>query len=32
MTDVHVIGAGMTPFTRIAEASLADLARDAVYR
>lgn len=31
MTDVHVIGVGMTPFTRSTDASLTDLASDAAY-
>ena len=31
MTDVHVIGVGMTPFTRSTDAALTDLASDAAY-
>lgn len=31
MTDVHVIGVGMTPFTRSTDASLTELASDAAY-
>jgi acetyl-CoA acetyltransferase len=31
MTDVHVIGVGMTPFTRSTDVSLTDLASDAAY-